>query len=156
MAEYELVVIEYEAFIDKGKFSIEKIPDGYKLIKVHMVFDVKPDGRHRGRLVADGHLTDIPLESVYSGVVSLKGLRACIFLGELNGMEAWGTDISSAYLCAKTSEKVCIRAGPEFGPLAEHLLIIDKALYGLKSSGRQFNHQLQDVLATLGFNQSKA
>ena len=35
--EYELVVIEYEAFIDKGKFSIEKIPDGYKLIKVHMV-----------------------------------------------------------------------------------------------------------------------
>ena len=154
--EYELVVIEYEAFIDKGKFSIEKIPDGYKLIKVHMVFDVKPDGRHRGRLVADGHLTDIPLESVYSGVVSLKGLRACIFLGELNGMAAWGTDISSAYLCAKTSEKVCIRAGPEFGPLAGHLLIIDKALYGLKSSRRQFNHQLQDVLATLGFNQSKA
>ena len=64
--EYELVVIEYEAFIDKGKFHIEKIPDGYKLIKVHMVFDVKPDPRHRGRLVADGHLTDIPLESVYS------------------------------------------------------------------------------------------
>ena len=49
-----------------------------------MIFDVKPDTRHRGRLVADGHLTDIPLESVYSGVVSLKGLRACIFLGELN------------------------------------------------------------------------
>ena len=120
----------------KGKFHIEKIPDGYKLIEVHIVFDVKPDTRHRGRLVADGHLTDIPLESVYSGVVSLKGLRACIFLGELNGMEAWGTDISSAYLCAKTSEKVCIRAGPEFGPLAGHLLIIDKALYGLKSSGR--------------------
>ena len=36
------------------------------------------------------------------------------------------------------------------------MLIIDKALYGLKSGGRQFNHQLQDVLATLGFNQSKA
>ena len=86
--EYELVVIEYEAFIDKGKFSIEKIPDGYKLIKVHMVFDVKPDTRHRGRLVADGDLTDIPLESVYSGVVYLKGLRTCIFLGELNDMEA--------------------------------------------------------------------
>ena len=70
-------------------------------------------------------------------------------------MEAWGTDISSAYLCAKTSEKVCIRAGPEFRLLSGHLLIIDKALYGLKSSGRQFNHQLQDVLATLSFKQSR-
>ena len=154
--EYELVVIEYEAFIDKGKFSIEKIPDGYKLIKVHMVFDVKPDGRHRGRLVADGHLTDIPLESVYSGVVSLKGLRACIFLGELNGMEAWGTDISSAYLCAKTSEKVCIRAGPEFGPLAGHLLIIDKALYGLKSSGLRWWERISEILIDMGFVPSKA
>ena len=121
-----------------------------------MVFDVKPDTRQRGRIVADGHLTDIPLESVYSGVVSLKGLRACIFLGELNDMEAWCTDISSVYLCAKTSEKVCIRAGSEFGPLVGHLLIIDKALYGLKSSGRQFNYQLQDVLATLGFKHSRA
>ena len=37
-----------------------------------------------------------------------KQLSETIFLGELNDMPAWGTDISSAYLCAKTSEKVCI------------------------------------------------
>jgi hypothetical protein len=36
-------------------------------------------------MVADGHLTDIPLESVYSGVVSLRGLRIITFLSELNG-----------------------------------------------------------------------
>ena len=107
-------------------------------------------------MVADGHLTEVPTESVYSGVVSLRGLRACIFLGELNNMPAWGTDISSAYLCAKTSELVCIEAGPEFGALAGHLLIIDKALYGLQLSGKAFNHLLIDVLRSLGFEPSKA
>jgi len=40
----------------------------------------------------------------------------CVFLVELNGMEAHAMDVGNAYLEAKTNEKVCIRAGPEFGP----------------------------------------
>ena len=85
-------LLEYEVFIDKGKFRLRNVPPGYKKIRVHTVFDVKHDFRHRARVVADGHLTDVPTESVYSGVVSLRGMRACIFLGELNDMKAWGTD----------------------------------------------------------------
>src|SRR5687768_17622379 len=90
-------------------------PPGYKVIKVHLIYDVKHDGRHRARLVADGHLTDLPAESVYSGVVSLRGLRMFIFIMEHNGLVAWLTDIPSAYLEALTNESVCIIAGPEFG-----------------------------------------
>ena len=60
---------EYKTFEDWG-FKADP-PKGYKKIRVHLVFDVKHDGRHKARLAADGHLTDIPLESVYSGVVSL-------------------------------------------------------------------------------------
>jgi hypothetical protein len=59
-------------------------PTGYKKIRVHFVFAVKHDGRHKARLVADGHLTDAPIDSVYSGVVSLRSLRIVIFLAELN------------------------------------------------------------------------
>jgi hypothetical protein len=59
------------------------------------VFDVKHDGRCKARLVADGHLTD---ESVYSGVVSLRGFRLVMFLDELNNLEVWATDVSNAYL----------------------------------------------------------
>ena len=84
-------------FKDRGKFDAKKIPKGYQLIRVHTVFDVKHDHRHRARVVADGHLIDVPLESVYSGVVSLRGLRTCIFLAELNDMVPYATDISSAY-----------------------------------------------------------
>ena len=44
---------------------------GYKKIRVHLMFDIKHDGRHKARLVADGYLMEIPVESVYSSVVSI-------------------------------------------------------------------------------------
>ena len=37
--------------------------------KPHLIYAMKHDGRHKARCVADGHLTDIPIESVYSRVV---------------------------------------------------------------------------------------
>jgi hypothetical protein len=73
---------KYKTFIDKGKNGIP--PDGYKMICCHMVYDVKHDGRHKSRLVAVGHLTDPNTESVYSGVVSLRGIWLVTFLSELN------------------------------------------------------------------------
>ena len=64
----------YDVFIDKGKFVGCKIPRGFRLIRVHTIFDVKVDGCHKSCVVANGHLTATPSESVYSGVVSLQGL----------------------------------------------------------------------------------
>ncbi len=124
---------DYQTFKDLGKGA--KPPDGYRRIRVHLVFDVKHDGRHKSHLVADGHLTEVPLESVYSGIVSLRGLCLVVFLAELNDLEIWATDIGNAYLEAETQEKVYIIAGPEFGELQGHTLIIFKALYGLHTSG---------------------
>jgi hypothetical protein len=72
------------------------------------------DGRHKARLVAGGHLTETPIDSVYSSVVSLRGIRIVTFLSELNGCETWSTDVSCAYLESYTQEKVYIVAGPEF------------------------------------------
>ena len=143
------VMDDYKVFKDHG--TGDKPPEGYKKIKVRMIYDVKHDGRHKARLVAGGHLTDIPLDSVYSGVVSLRGLRLLVFLAELNNLELWGTDITSAYLEAYTSEKVCIKAGPEFGKLCDHWLIIDKALYGLRSSGARWHERLADCLRDEGW-----
>jgi hypothetical protein len=76
---------EYECFIDAGIYGRDKSPDGHKKICAHLVFDVKYDGHHKACYVAGGHLTDIPNMSVYSRVVSLRGLRMVAFLSELNG-----------------------------------------------------------------------
>jgi hypothetical protein len=60
---------DYDCFHDQGK-GVD-IPKGFKKIRVHLIYDVKHNARHKARLVADGHLTDIPADSVYSGVVTL-------------------------------------------------------------------------------------
>jgi hypothetical protein len=73
---------KYKTFIDMGKGSIA--PFGYKKIRCHMVYDVKHNGRHKSRLVAGGHLTEPKTESVYSSIVSLRGIRLVAFLSDLN------------------------------------------------------------------------
>ena len=39
-------------------------PEEHKHVSVHFFFDAKHDARHKARLVADGHLTNVPLSSV--------------------------------------------------------------------------------------------
>ena len=82
MAEYKVFKKWDKAILDKHK-KVKNPPKGYHRIKVHLVFAVKFDGRHKARLVADDHLTPEPIENIYSGVVSLRNLRLVIFLGKL-------------------------------------------------------------------------
>jgi len=88
---------------------------------------------------------------VYSSVVSLRGVRLLAFVGELNGLKVWSTDIGNAYLETCTKEKVYIIAGPEFGDHEGHVLVISKALCGLHSSGLRWSERLADVLREMGF-----
>ena len=62
-------IMDYKVFKDAGKNS--PVPYGFKNIQVHLVYDIEDDGSHFKRLVADSHLTDIPTDNVYSGVVLL-------------------------------------------------------------------------------------
>ena len=138
MSEYKGLKKCDKAILDKHK-KVKNPPKGYHRIKVHLVFAVKFDGRHKARLVADGHLTPEPIENIYSGVVSLRNLGLVIFLGKLNNLELWGADIGNAYLEAFTDEKLYIVAGPEFQELEGYILIFLKALM-------DSNHQAKDGL----------
>ena len=76
---------------------------------------------------------------------------------KLNGLDVCAGDIGNAYLYGKTKEKVYIIAGPEFGKkLQGKRLLIDKALYGLKSSSARFHEHLSATLLSMGFKPSKA
>jgi hypothetical protein len=108
---------EYKTYKDLGK-GAAKPGSGYQRINVHFVFDVKQSLKYKARLVAGGHMTAPPKDSVYSGVVSLRSIRLSLLAGEVNGLETWVGDIAVAYLEAYTKEQVYFVAGPEFGELS--------------------------------------
>jgi len=127
------MIDEFSSFEDLG-FGGNPSPD-YKKIIVHMVYAVKHDRRHKARLIAGGHLTETPINFVYSSVVSLHGIRLLTFVAELNNLEVWATNIGNACLESCSQEKAHIIAGPEFGNQQGHTLVICKALHGLKAPG---------------------
>ena len=75
---------EYQVFKDFGrakavydKKHITNAPKRHQKIRVHFVFDVKHCEKFKARLLADGHFTKEPMETVYSGM----------FLAEPNNLE---------------------------------------------------------------------
>ena len=155
MLEYKVFIKWDKAILDKHK-KVKNPPGGYHRIKVHLIFAVKFDGRHKARLVADGHLTPEPIENIYSGVGSLRNLRLVIFLGKLKNLELWGADIGNAYLEAFTNEKLYIVAEAEFQELEAYILLFLKTLYGLKSSGKRWAEVIHGILRDMKFLPSKA
>ena len=121
---------------------------GHQKIKTHIVFDVKlGEGfRRKARLVAGGHVTDAPSSITYSFVVSRDSVRIALLVAALNDLDVLACDIQNAYLSADCREKIYTVAGEEFGSEAGCVMIVKKALYGLKSSGAAFKSMLADCI----------
>jgi hypothetical protein len=122
-----------------------------------VVFYVKYDLRHKSRLVAGGNCTVNAKEDIYSGVVRMDTVRIGFFLGELYGLSCCAYDIGNAFLYEKKAkDKVYITADTEFGAkLHGKNLMIDKSLYGLKTSAARFHDHLSESLLILGFKKTK-
>ena len=76
----------------------ETLPEGYKQIPYHIVFDVKFDLRYKARLVADGNWTELVKEDIYSGVVGMDSVRLGFTLGGLNQLKCVAGDVGNASL----------------------------------------------------------
>ena len=57
---------------------------------------------------------------------------------------------------AKTKEKLYVVAGPEFEEVEGHILVIYKALYGLKTSDLRWAQRIHDIMLDMGFSPCKA
>jgi hypothetical protein len=96
-------IAAYGTFCDLGRGATA--PSCYKKITVRLVFDVNRDLHHKAHLVAGGHRTDPPKDSVYLGVVSLQSLRLVALFAELNRLQLWAADVGNSCLEALTKER---------------------------------------------------
>lgn len=134
-----------------------KAPVGHKEITCHLIFDLKLDMTRKARYVAGGHLTDVPTHMTYSSVVSRDTVRIGFLVAALNNLEIEACDIQNAFLQAPTKEKIFFYAGDEWKADKDRIVVVVRALYGLKSSALQFRNHLADTLSNkLGFISSLA
>ena len=75
----------------------------------------------------------------------------------LNGLKILAGDIQNAYLNAPTAEKNYFIAGPEWGSAEGRVVLITRALYGLRSSAFEWRMHISNALKEeLGFDNSLA
>lgn len=143
---------------DEVRSGKVKLP-GYQEIKCHMIFDVKMDGKftRKARFVANGNTTmDVAKWNTYASVVTRESVRIAFLYAALNDLDILGCDVSNAYLNAPCRERIWIQAGKEFGSEEGMVLIIKKALYGLKSSGFSWRTLMSQTLKDMGYKASVA
>jgi hypothetical protein len=122
-----------------------------------MVFDIKMDFTRKARYVAGGNMTEPPAETTYSSVVSRESVRIAFLVAALNNLQICAADVTNAFIDADCREKIWTVAGPEFGATEQGcVMIIKKALYGLKSSGPAWRAIFATTLTDMGYQSTKA
>ena len=129
----------------------------YEMIPYPMVYDVKFGMCRKARLVACGNRTVTPKEDIYivESSIGMDSVRLGFSLAAMHKLDVYAADAGNVFLYGKRKEKVMIKAGPEFGENAGNILIINKGLYGLKSSAARFHEHLAAKLHTMGFKPSR-
>ena len=125
-------------------------PD-YQWTKLTMVYDVKSCLTRKARLVCGGHPVCPRDLSLRSTVVKTVSVRLLDLIAHRDGLTTLCGDVGNAFITADCLEKVYSRAGPEFGDKEGCILLIQKALYGFRSSSQAFRAHFAEFLRSMGF-----
>jgi hypothetical protein len=154
------VAIEKEMKAIKPAFEFKDddvMPVAHQHIDCHMVFDVKISLTRKARYVAGGHQTEPTKDITFASVVSRDSIRIAFLVAALNDLNILSADVAGAYLNANTIEKVYTTAGKEFGPdKAGRPVLIVRALYGLRSSGKAWRDHMAATLRDFGYTSCRA
>ena len=134
-----------------------KKENGWQFAPLRMIYEVKQqDLRRKARLVIGGHVVDSSMHTVYSSTIQSISVRLLMLVAAKTGLNIMAADIANAYVTAPCWEKIWTVAGPEFGDKQGSVIRINRALYGLATSGRAFHEFLADTLRRIGFEPTRA
>ena len=124
---------------------------GFQDIGCHLIFDVKMDFTRKARFVAGVHTMEAPSSIAHSSVVSRDIVRIKFTIADLKGFDVMSCNLENAYLNSMCREKIWFEGGTKCGEDKGKVLIVVRALYGLKSAGSSWQAALKQVLKDLDF-----
>ena len=145
------------------KIPIENIKKG--TVKNRWIYTKKLDKdgnikKYKARLVAKGFTQKYGIDFVetFAPVAKFKSIRVLAALAAMLKLNAFQDDVPTAFLKGNLKETIWMEQpkGYEIGNPAENKCLLQKTLYGLKQSPREWNEVLSNYLMSNNFIQSKA
>lgn len=156
--------VEMNALNENHTFEITTLPPGRNAVGGRWVYTIKsgPDNQnqYKARFVAKGYsqIPNIDFGETFSPTARMTSIRTLMQLAVDNDLFVHQMDVKAAYLNAPIDRELYVEQPEGYetkGPKNEKLVLkLKKSLYGLKQSGRNWNHTLQSYLFTQGFDQS--
>ena len=130
--------------------------DGWQYAPMHMIFDIKHDLRRKARFVVGGHVIDSSEHTTYSSTIKDISVRLMMLVAAKYGLGMISGDIGNAFCTAPCAEKIWSVAGEQFGDKKGAIVVLKRALYGLKTASASFHKFLGDFLREMGFEPTRA
>jgi Reverse transcriptase (RNA-dependent DNA polymerase) len=155
---------EYKALIDHGTWEVVPVPVNMNIVGNRWVFVWKRDQQGeihcaRSRLVSQGFTQafGVDYNEMYSPVTRLASLRVICAIVARNDWPIHQMDVDSAYLNEELPDPIYMKQlrGYEKGD-KDHVLLLKRALYGLKQLGREWHKHLSNKLFKPGFIKSRS
>lgn len=153
---------EWKSHQSNRTWSLVPLPPGRKSIKAKWVFKAKRNDageviRYKARLVAKGcaQKHGIDYNETFSPVVRYASIRFLIALAVKNGYKIHQMDAITAFLQGDLDEEIFMEQPECYEDGTKRVCQLNKAVYGLKQAGRQWNQKLDGALKRFGLKKCK-
>jgi hypothetical protein len=145
---------ELDSMFENEVWTLVKPPPGAKIIKSRWVFKIKLDEhnlpvRYKARLVAKGYeqIYGVNYDDTYAPVAQHKSIRLLLSIVTELDLELKQIDFTTAFLNAPLDYEIHMEQPEGLSSRGDgRVLLLNRALYGLKQSPRQWNSQLHNWL----------
>ena len=134
-------------------YTLEDLPNDRKVVGCKWVYRVKRDtngkiAKYKARLVAQGfsQVAGVDYVDTFAPVIRLESLRVLFAIAIILDFEIDQADVVGAYLNSKLEEIIYMKQPEGYEDGTDRVWLLLKSLYGLKQSGRAWNHTINAFL----------
>ncbi|KAL6461078.1 hypothetical protein MHYP_G00310440 [Metynnis hypsauchen] len=154
---------EMQSLEENQTFTLTKLPEGGKTVGGRWVYSIKEhgDGReqYKARFVAKGYSqrAGIDYGETFSPTANMTSVRVVMQKATQENLVLHQMDVKTAYPHAPIDRDIYIDQPEGYEKVGENLVCkLEKSIYGLKQSGRNWNEMLHKCLINDNFTQNPA
>ena len=145
-----------------GAYEAATPPRGRKTVGAKWVFSYKTDkdgiiAKTKARLVAKGfsQVQDVGYFQTFAPTPLSASIKILAAVANEQGLKIFHLDVAQAFARAKLDTEIYVKLPNGCGDMSRKIVRLNRSLYGLKQSGRQWAGLLVETVVEFGMEQSR-